>query len=96
MVEALNESAAREAIRRGIEEDLAYGPDVTSLATVAEDARAVEIRDASAPAVKLEASGGLTIDVAAAYAATGVDYLAVGGLTHSVTVLDLGLDFLKQ
>ncbi|MCX6493842.1 MAG: nicotinate-nucleotide diphosphorylase (carboxylating), partial [Rhodococcus sp.] len=31
-------------------------------------------------------------DVARDYARTGVDFLAVGGLTHSVTVLDLGLD----
>ncbi|MFD5824490.1 carboxylating nicotinate-nucleotide diphosphorylase [Lentzea sp. NPDC060358] len=42
--------------------------------------------------VKLEASGGLTLDVARAYAETGVDYLAVGGLTHSSPSLDLGLD----
>lgn len=39
-----------------------------------------------------EASGGLTLEVAAQYAATGVDFLAVGGLTHSSLVLDLGLD----
>lgn len=42
--------------------------------------------------VKLEASGGLTLDVARRYAETGVDYLAVGGLTHSSPSLDLGLD----
>ena len=42
--------------------------------------------------VLVEASGGLTLEVAAAVAATGVDYLAVGALTHSVTALDLGLD----
>lgn len=53
---------------------------------------AVQRRDAVAPETKLESSGGLTIDVAAEYARTGVDYLAVGALTHSVTVLDLGLD----
>lgn len=41
---------------------------------------------------KLEASGGLTLDMAAAVAATGVDYLAVGALTHSAPVLDLGAD----
>ncbi|SNT21468.1 carboxylating nicotinate-nucleotide diphosphorylase [Rhodococcoides kyotonense] len=53
---------------------------------------AVQRRDKVAPKTKLESSGGLTIDVAHDYAKTGVDYLAVGGLTHSVTVLDLGLD----
>ncbi len=42
---------------------------------------------------RLEASGGLTLDNAAAVAATGVDYLAVGALTHSAPVLDIGLDF---
>jgi nicotinate-nucleotide pyrophosphorylase (carboxylating) len=41
---------------------------------------------------KLEASGGLTLANARAYAATGVDYLAVGALTHSAPVLDIGLD----
>jgi nicotinate-nucleotide pyrophosphorylase (carboxylating) len=41
---------------------------------------------------ELEASGGLTLDVARAVAQTGVDYLAVGALTHSAPVLDLGLD----
>lgn len=53
---------------------------------------AVQRRNARAPGVKLEASGGLSLDNAHAYATTGVDYLAVGALTHSVRVLDIGLD----
>ncbi|MEU2033972.1 carboxylating nicotinate-nucleotide diphosphorylase [Nocardia amamiensis] len=53
---------------------------------------AVQRRNATAPRTKLESSGGLSLDVAADYARTGVDYLAVGALTHSVRVLDLGLD----
>ena len=53
---------------------------------------AVQRRDAQGPATKLESSGGLTLDTAANYARTGVDYLAVGALTHSVRVLDIGLD----
>ena len=40
----------------------------------------------------LEASGGLTLDMARTYAETGVDYLSVGRLTHSSPALDLGLD----
>ncbi|MDU3568757.1 MAG: carboxylating nicotinate-nucleotide diphosphorylase, partial [Cutibacterium avidum] len=40
-----------------------------------------------------EASGGLTLDRAKDVAATGVDYIAVGAITHSAPVLDLGLDF---
>ncbi len=42
--------------------------------------------------VRLEASGGLDLGRAAEVAATGVDYLAVGALTHSAPVLDLGFD----
>ena len=53
---------------------------------------AVQRRDARAPKTKLESSGGLSLDTAAEYASTGVDYLAVGALTHSVQVLDIGLD----
>ena len=45
--------------------------------------------------VKLEASGGIAITNAKAYAATGVDYLAIGSLTHSAPALDIGLDFRK-
>jgi nicotinate-nucleotide pyrophosphorylase (carboxylating) len=53
---------------------------------------AVQRRDSRAPGVLLESSGGLSLDTAAEYAGTGVDYLAVGALTHSVRVLDVGLD----
>src|ERR1700729_1425044 len=53
---------------------------------------AAQRRDTRAPATKLESSGGLSLDTAADYAGTGVDYLAVGALTHSVRVLDIGLD----
>jgi nicotinate-nucleotide pyrophosphorylase (carboxylating) len=53
---------------------------------------AVQRRDTRAPAVLLESSGGLSLENAATYAATGVDYLAVGALTHSVRALDIGLD----
>lgn len=53
---------------------------------------AVQRRDSRSPATKLESSGGLSLENAAEYAGTGVDYLAVGALTHSVRVLDVGLD----
>jgi len=42
--------------------------------------------------VKLEASGGVNLDTVAAIAATGVDMISVGALTHSARVLDIGLD----
>ena len=41
---------------------------------------------------KLEASGGITLESAKEFAQTGVDYLAIGALTHSAPVLDIGLD----
>jgi nicotinate-nucleotide pyrophosphorylase (carboxylating) len=50
----------------------------------------------SAGLVKLEASGGIAISNAESYAATGVDYLAIGSLTHSAPALDIGLDFRKE
>jgi nicotinate-nucleotide pyrophosphorylase (carboxylating) len=40
----------------------------------------------------LEASGGLSLERAREVAATGVDYLAVGALTHSAPVLDIAMD----
>jgi nicotinate-nucleotide pyrophosphorylase (carboxylating) len=42
--------------------------------------------------VRTEASGGLTLSGARTVAETGVDYLAVGALTHSAPALDIGLD----
>jgi nicotinate-nucleotide pyrophosphorylase (carboxylating) len=61
--------------------------DNFDVATTAEAVR----RRGSLP-TGLESSGGLQLANARAYAETGVDYLSVGGLTHSVTALDLGLD----
>jgi nicotinate-nucleotide pyrophosphorylase (carboxylating) len=52
-------------------------------------ARAVAL---AAGRCQLESSGGLRLEVARAYAETGVDFLAVGALTHSAPVLDLGAD----
>lgn len=44
---------------------------------------------------KLEASGGVTLETVAAIAETGVDFVSVGAITHSVTALDLALDFVE-
>ena len=55
-----------------------------------------ELREAVALAggkVELEASGGITLETIAKVAATGVDAISVGALTHSARALDLGLDF---
>ncbi len=53
---------------------------------------AVRVRNEMNPTVRLEASGGLTVETARVVAETGVDLIAVGELTHSARVLDLGLD----
>jgi nicotinate-nucleotide pyrophosphorylase (carboxylating) len=50
------------------------------------------VRAATTDRVELEATGGLTLEHAREYAATGVDYLSVGGLTHSSPILDLAVD----
>jgi nicotinate-nucleotide pyrophosphorylase (carboxylating) len=42
---------------------------------------------------KTEASGGVNIDTVRAIAESGVDFISVGALTHSVRAVDIGLDF---
>ncbi len=56
------------------------------------DLRAAVAR--AAGRANLEASGGVNLDNVAAIAATGVDYISIGALTHSVIALDISLDFL--
>jgi nicotinate-nucleotide pyrophosphorylase (carboxylating) len=72
-------------------EVIAEGADVVLLDNMAPDmlARAVAM---VAGRMKTEASGGVNLDTVAAIAATGVDMISVGALTHSAPVLDLGLD----
>ena len=41
--------------------------------------------------LEVESSGGITLDTIRAYAETGVDYISVGALTHSVKCLDISL-----
>lgn len=60
------------------------------------DATMTEAVEITAGRASLEASGGLTLERAAAVAATGVDFISVGALTHSVVVFDLGFDFLED
>jgi nicotinate-nucleotide pyrophosphorylase (carboxylating) len=51
-----------------------------------------EVVEAVGGKAQLEATGNLTLETVAEYAATGVDYLSVGGLTHSSPILDIALD----
>lgn len=64
--------------------------------STADMAEAVRINADAGGHATLEASGGLTLERAREVAATGVDFISVGALTHSVNVFDLGLDFRTQ
>jgi nicotinate-nucleotide pyrophosphorylase (carboxylating) len=74
-----------------VAEALAAGADLILLDNFAVTDMAAAVRLAGGRAL-LEASGGLTLGRARAVAQTGVDYLAVGALTHSAPALDFGLD----
>jgi nicotinate-nucleotide pyrophosphorylase (carboxylating) len=52
----------------------------------------VELLRAAGEPVEIEATGGLTLEVVGDYAATGVDFVSVGGLTHSSPIVDIALD----
>jgi nicotinate-nucleotide pyrophosphorylase (carboxylating) len=81
----------------GLQEAIEAGADVVLLDNFAPASlrEAVAVRNADAPGVILEASGGLTLEVAHTVGLTGVDFVAVGELTHSAKVLDIGLDLIS-
>jgi nicotinate-nucleotide pyrophosphorylase (carboxylating) len=87
-VEVTNPDEAREAVGVGARFLLCDNMSAPVLADTVRAARAA----AGGTTVELEATGGLTLDVAREYAGTGVDYLSVGGLTHSSRALDIALD----
>jgi nicotinate-nucleotide pyrophosphorylase (carboxylating) len=89
-VEATTTEEALEAVRAGARFLLL---DNMSTDELVETVRAVR---ATNEEVELEATGGLTLEVARAYAMTGVDYLSVGALTHSSPVLDIALDIVAE
>ena len=84
-----------------LREALAAGADLVLLDNMAPDvlreAVAISREHSSRTGRKviLEASGGLTLSNAGAVGATGVDYISVGGLTHSSPILDIGLDYVR-
>lgn len=84
-VEVDNLEQLKEALKAGVDIVLLDNMNIEQTKAAVELIRNTNI--------KLESSGGLKLENAAAYAATGVDYLAVGALTHSAPVLDIGLDF---
>jgi nicotinate-nucleotide pyrophosphorylase (carboxylating) len=76
---------------------LAAGPDVVLLDNMGTDdlREAVRRRNAAAPGVRLEASGGVTLTTLRGIAQTGVDDISIGALTHSAVALDIALDYLR-
>ncbi|MEZ6066883.1 MAG: carboxylating nicotinate-nucleotide diphosphorylase [Planctomycetaceae bacterium] len=74
---------------------LSANPDIVLLDNMSlpQLRNAVAIRNETAPAVRLEASGGVTLDSVAEIARAGVDRISSGALTHSAGSLDLGFDW---
>ena len=102
-VEKMLPAGSREAFIVEIEVDtleqlddaLTARPDIVLLDNMPPETlrAAVARRDAAAPGVELEASGGVTLASVAAIAATGVERISAGALTHAATWLDIGLDW---
>jgi len=77
----------------GLEEALAAGPDIIMLDNMSVDMTAEAVRRVGGR-ISLEASGGIKLTNVVEVAATGVDYISVGALTHSAPAVDLSLEFL--
>jgi nicotinate-nucleotide pyrophosphorylase (carboxylating) len=75
---------------------LAVAPDLILLDNMSPAVlrEAVARRDARAPAVGLEASGGIDLGTVRGVAESGVERISVGALTHSAVSLDFGLDWI--
>jgi nicotinate-nucleotide pyrophosphorylase (carboxylating) len=84
-----------------LKEILPFSPDIVmldnmSLENMREAVRCRNARSPRAPAVMLEASGGITLANVRAVAETGVDRISVGALTHSAPALDIALDYIRK
>jgi nicotinate-nucleotide pyrophosphorylase (carboxylating) len=84
-VECRDLGEVREALQAGADRLLADNMDPRTLR------QAVELRDAAEAPAPLEASGGIGLDNVAEVAASGVEFISVGALTHSAPALDLSL-----
>lgn len=82
-VEVRNEDEIRQAIKAGADRIMLdnFTPERTR--------GAVEIIRAEGSGIEIESSGGITLDTLRAYGETGVDFISVGALTHSVKGLDM-------
>jgi len=74
-----------------LEDALRHGPDVVMLDNFNPDDLATAVR-LTAGRARLEASGGVSLQTVRTIAESGVDVISVGALTHSASVLDIGLD----
>jgi nicotinate-nucleotide pyrophosphorylase (carboxylating) len=84
-VEVTNEAQLREAIDARVDRLLLDNQTIDSLGKLVQLARSLN------PAVKLEASGNVSLETVAAIASTGVDFISVGAITHSAPVVDFSL-----
>jgi nicotinate-nucleotide pyrophosphorylase (carboxylating) len=89
-VEVTTTAEALEAVAAGARFLLCDNMSVEKLRGTVEAVRGTGQR------VEIEATGGLTLEAARAYAETGVDFLSVGGLTHSSPILDIALDLVQD
>ena len=82
-VEVRNEDEIRQAIKAGADRIMLdnFTPERTC--------GAVRIIREEGPGIEIESSGGITLDTLRAYGETGVDFISVGALTHSVKGLDM-------
>ena len=89
-VEVTTTAEALEAVSAGARFLLCDNMSVDLIRTTVEAVRA------TGELVQIEATGGLTLAVARAYAETGVDFLSVGAITHSSPILDIALDLVDE
>jgi nicotinate-nucleotide pyrophosphorylase (carboxylating) len=89
-VEVESIEQALEALEAGARFLMCDNMSVERLTSTVETVRAWAA--ARAERVEIEATGGLTLDVAAEYGASGIDWMSVGALTHSSPIIDLALD----
>ncbi len=81
-----------------LEEALAGGADSLLLdnMTPAETRQAVRFARKKSPGIPIESSGGMTLEIVRKYAQTGVNYISVGALTHSVMAIDLSMKITSE
>lgn len=88
-VEITNESELIQAVETGVDRILLDNQTPAALKQLVEKARSLN------PDIKLEASGNVSLDNVAAIAASGVDYISIGAITHSAAVADFSMQVIK-